>query len=186
MLMISIMLTACTPKTESVELVYRFAPTREYPTIEEYVNHLNEDCDDLPYCMLDDIDYAHMMDKSEYDDWMQRTRTENWYNETFKDTLEAATGIDFRNYVTHYEADTSLMEFELYMNKKMVNEFNSHYNTQGQLVFIILIELMQARLMIDPDVRYSRICVYDSETQDLLYDTGKITIESAYEQMKKG
>ena len=174
MLMISIMLTACTPKTESVELVYRFAPTREYPTIEEYVNHLNEDCDDLPYC------------KSEYDDWMQRTRTENWYNETFKDTLEAATGIDFRNYVTHYEADTSLMEFELYMNKKMVNEFNSHYNTQGQLVFIILIELMQARLMIDPDVRYSRICVYDSETQDLLYDTGKITIESAYEQMKKG
>ena len=40
------MLTACAPKTESVELVYRFAPTREYPTIEEYVNHLNKDCDD--------------------------------------------------------------------------------------------------------------------------------------------
>lgn len=34
MLMISIMLTACALKTESVELVYRFAPTREYPTIE--------------------------------------------------------------------------------------------------------------------------------------------------------
>ena len=79
------------------------------------------------------------------------------------DTLEAATGIDFRNYVTHYEADT-----------------------QGQLFFIILIELMQARLMIAPDVRYSRLYVYDIETQDLLYDTGKITIESAYEQMKKG
>ena len=142
------------------------------------MNHLNEDCDDLPYYMLDDNDYAHMMDKSEYDDWMQRTRAENWYNETFMDTLEAATGIDFRNYVTHYEADTSLMEFELYMNKEMVNEFISNYDTQGQLVqgqlvFIILIELMQARLMIAPDVRYSRICVYDSETQDLLYNTGK-------------
>jgi len=94
-------------------------------------------------------------------------------NETFMDTLESAAGIDFRNYVTHYEADTSLMKFELYMNKKMVNEFISHYDTQGQLVFIILIELMQARHMIDPDVRFSRICVYDSETQDLLYDTGK-------------
>lgn len=89
------------------------------------------------------------------------------------DTLESAAGIDFRNYVTHYEADVSLMEFELYMNKEMVNEFISHYDTQGQLVFIILIELMQARHMIDPDVRFSRICVYDSETQDLLYDTGK-------------
>lgn len=65
------------------------------------------------------------------------------------------------------------MEFELYMNKEMVNEFISNYDTQGQLVFIILIELMQARLMIAPDVRYSRICVYDSETQDLLYNTGK-------------
>lgn len=63
-----IVLTACAPKTESVELVYKFAPTREYPTIEEYVNHLNEDCDDLPYYMIDDNDYAHMMDKSEYDD----------------------------------------------------------------------------------------------------------------------
>lgn len=167
------MLTGCAPKSESVELVYRFVSTGEYPTIEEYVNHLNEDCDDLPYYMLDDNDYAHMMDKSEYDDWMQRTRAENWYNETFMDTLEAATGIDFRNYVTHYEADTSLMEFELYMNKEMVNEFISNYDTQGQLVFIILIELMQARLMIAPDVRYSRICVYDSETQDLLYNTGK-------------
>ena len=41
---------------------------------------------------------------------MQRTRAEKWYNETFMDTLEAATGIDFRNYVTHYEADMSLME----------------------------------------------------------------------------
>lgn len=127
----------------------------------------------MPYYMLDDNDYAHMMHKSEYDDWMQRTRAENWYNETFMDTLEAAAGIDFRNYVTHYEADTSLMKFELYMNKKMVNVFISHYDTQGQLVFIILIELMQARHMIDPDVRFSRICVYDSETQDLLYDTGK-------------
>jgi hypothetical protein len=117
---------------------------------------------------------------------MQRTRAEKWYNETFMDTLEAATGIDFRNYVTHYEADMSLMEFELYMNEKMVNEFISHYDTQGQLFFIILIELMQARLMIAPDVRYSRLYVYDIETQDLLYDTGKITIESAYEQMKKG
>ncbi len=186
MLMISIVLTACAPKTESVELVYKFAPTREYPTIEEYVNHLNEDCDDLPYYMIDDNDYAHMMDKSEYDDQMQRTRAEKWYNETFMDTLEAATGIDFRNYVTHYEADMSLMEFELYMNEEMVNEFISHYDTQGQLFFIILIELMQARLMIAPDVRYSRLYVYDIETQDLLYDTGKITIESAYEQMKKG
>ena len=101
-------------------------------------------------------------------------------------TLEAATGIDFRNYVTHYEADMSLMEFELYMNEEMVNEFISHYDTQGQLFFIILIELMQARLMIDPDVRYSRLYAYDIETQDLLYDTGKITIKSAYEQMKKG
>ena len=186
MLMISIVLTACAPKTESVELVYKFAPTREYPTIEEYVNHLNEDCDDLPYYMIDDNDYAHMMDKSEYDDQMQRTRAEKWYNEIFMDTLEAATGIDFRNYVTHYEADMSLMEFELYMNEEMVNEFISHYDTQGQLFFIILIELMQARLMIAPDVRYSRLYVYDIETQDLLYDTGKITIESAYEQMKKG
>lgn len=186
MLMISIVLTACAPKTESVELVYKFAPTREYPTIEEYVNHLNEDCDDLPYYMIDDNDYAHMMDKSEYDDQMQRTRAEKWYNKTFMDTLEAATGIDFRNYVTHYEADMSLMEFELYMNEEMVNEFISHYDTQGQLFFIILIELMQARLMIAPDVRYSRLYVYDIETQDLLYDTGKITIESAYEQMKKG
>ena len=107
-------------------------------------------------------------------------------NETFMVTLEAATGIDFRNYVTHYEANMSLMEFELYMNEEMVNEFISHYDTQGQLFFIILIELMQARLMIDPDVRYSRLYTYDIETQDLLYDTGKITIESAYEQMKKG
>lgn len=185
MLVISIILTGCAPKTESIELVYRFVPTGECPTIEEYVNHLNEDCDDWLYYVLDDNDYAHMMDKSEYDDWMQRTRAENWYDETFMDTLEAATGIDFRNYVTHYEADVSLMEFELYMNKEMVNEFISHYDTQGQMVFIILLELMQARLMIDPDVRYSRICVYDSETQDLLYDTGKITIESAYEQMQK-
>ena len=55
------MLTGCAPKSESVELVYRFVPTGEYPTIEEYVNHLNEDCDDLPYYMLDDNDYAHMM-----------------------------------------------------------------------------------------------------------------------------
>lgn len=40
MLVISIILTGCAPKTETIELVYRFLPTGECPTIEEYVNHL--------------------------------------------------------------------------------------------------------------------------------------------------
>lgn len=45
------------------------------PTIEEYVNHLNKDCDDLLYYVLDDNDYAHMMNKSEYDDWMAENKS---------------------------------------------------------------------------------------------------------------
>lgn len=40
--------------------------------------------------------------------------------------------------------------------------------------------------MIDPDTRYSRICVYDSETEELLYNTGKVTIESAYKIQENG
>lgn len=45
-LVISIMLAGCTPKTETTG-GYGLVPTREYLTIKEYVKHLNEDCDDL-------------------------------------------------------------------------------------------------------------------------------------------
>lgn len=136
--------------------------------------------------VVDDKHYARKMDKSEHDVWLQQAKTENWHKDTFMDALENATGIDFREYVTRYEANTTLTEFALYMKEDYANDFTFHYGANEQLLFCTYIELIQARLLTDPDTRYSRICVYDSETEELLYDTGKVTMESAYEIQENG
>lgn len=193
MLVLSIIFTGCasksdgTSESEKVELVYRFAPNESCSVIEEYVKQLNDEADGaFTYYVVDDKHYARKMDKSEHDVWLQQAKTENWHKDTFMDALENATGIDFREYVTRYEANTTLTEFALYMKEDYANDFTFHYGANEQLLFCSYIELIQARLLTDPDTRYSRICVYDSETEELLYDTGKVTMESAYEIQENG
>lgn len=157
--------TSLEDESEEVEVIlYAFLVNQ---TIDEYIQHLEEENPDAQYSVYNDEYYVSVIRESDRKDFLKKCEDESFLTEEFKALFSDES---YGGAFVDIEYDDQLQHFSLYVDKEKYEENKFACGFGAGLTITAISDRYQAYHLTMPEDRITEVKIIDDATKEVLSD----------------